>query len=463
MNINDLIEIEKSGDVLKYHFEYKNKMIWPYIRYFVLRSVNEISNKREPFKLKKTEKGVRWKDWIVNNPFMQNKKRILIMGISKDLGVRDKYGRYYNRSTIYYEKIFPEDTLVLENGKYEERDYLLNKIYTNSIIEAIANFLSKSQKASLKDMNEINKIIVYLKKVLPANITPKFYQDLKRNMIFIATHLNGYEKAYTLLFKKIRPSIVILNCASYGGLINATIMKVCKELKIPSAEIQHGTIAGNFEPTNYAERVRNNLEYKQYLPDYYLLFGDYWKQFICADITPVVIGNPLFSKAFRGRSDKERQREVILWVSTGEHNQCKSIVANFLKMQNKYKVCLKLHPLEDMNEVKKTYKELEKNKNFIILQKGNIYSYLKHSDIVIGSGTTVIYEAEAMGNRVLIADNGAARAYTPSDVGEWFKDEKELLELLASTKKKENSGKQYYNINWEKNYESFVKELVADI
>lgn len=460
MNIDSLLKIEKDGEVLKFHFEYKNTLIWPYIRFYVLRKINERLNTRESFQSKKLNTKINWKDWIFNNPYSIKKRNILIIGVSKELGNIDKKGRYFNSFTVYYEKMFPKDTLVIEDTGSRNSRYLYNKIYSSDIINATANHISNKYKASIKDTVEINKLIEYLKKIIPEEMPKKFYSDLKSNLIYISSHLSGYYIAYSLLIKKIKPSVVMIRCATYGGLINATIIRICKEMNIPTAEIQHGTIEGNFEPTNYSDIVRKSKEYKKYLPDYYLLYGDYWKQYIKADVNPVIIGNPLFTNAFKRKKEIRQKNDIILWISTGEHKQCKYLLEQFFELQNKFKVCLKLHPLEDMEAVKKLYRELEKCKNFKIVQEGNIYSYLKRCKNVVVSGSTVVYEAKEMGNRVLVAENGAARIYTPSKMGEWFKDEKDLLQLLKKEAEEDNQKEQYYCIEWEENYKNFINKFL---
>ena len=78
------------------------------------------------------------------------------------------------------------------------------------------------------------------------------------------------ENYYLKLLDKVKPKIII-EVVSYS-FNNLLINEVAKKYKIPTIELQHGTIGRYHIAYNFKKQI-----YLPTFPDYIFLFGEYWK------------------------------------------------------------------------------------------------------------------------------------------------------------------------------------------
>tara|TARA_B100001057_G_C22558854_1_gene836456 strand:- start:234 stop:842 length:609 start_codon:yes stop_codon:yes gene_type:complete len=145
----------------------------------------------------------------------------------------------------------------------------------------------------------------------------------------------------------------------------------------------------------------------------------------------LVGGNPFFEYQKKKYSDVKKDLKSILLVSDGHlTRQDLQELASYLSsnLQN-YKIYYKLRP-EEYDNFELLYKEiLNENKNLNIINSDDpgLYYFLKKSNYVIGTNSTVLIEALPLSN-VIIYEKG------------WFFEMEDYVnnELMFSFKTKEN-------------------------
>jgi len=139
-----------------------------------------------------------------------------------------------------------------------------------------------------------------------------------------------------------------LNCAYYGG--ESYIIRVAKERGIKTAEFQHGVVSNMHPAYNYGEGILNSEEYRKYIREYFLTYGEYWNNQIKIPGKKYVVGNPHFHESIKRYKDIEEEKNTILivsqWTLTKEFVEIAEFLANNLKDK---KIILKMHPGEIKN------------------------------------------------------------------------------------------------------------------
>lgn len=197
---------------------------------------------------------------------------------------------------------------------------------------------------------------------------------------------------YRKLLKQLSPEIVIL-VVSYG---QETVIEICKELGIPTIELQHGVISKyDVGYSFHGERRR-----KRMFPDYLFTFSDYWKNSVDFPIKKdhiFSIGYPYLEKENNKYSNTIKKNQ-ILFISqrTIGKELSKFAVEVSGHKEISYNVIYKLHPREH-NHWKKEYPWLAKanNEGRIKVNENetrSLYELMAESKIQVGVYSTAIYE-----------------------------------------------------------------------
>jgi len=178
------------------------------------------------------------------------------------------------------------------------------------------------------------------------NMADALYRQVKIRVDVVSLGIQRYrqfrikQETIKILLKRIRPKIVFLVC-SYGFeyLVNA-----CRELNIPTVELQHGVISRYHVGYEFAE-----THPKRSFPDYLFTFGEYWKK---AALFPIPedkmfsVGYPYLEEKIASMQACRKNRQV-LFVSQGTiGKRLGEFAVRFAEMNPDVKVVFKLHPVE---------------------------------------------------------------------------------------------------------------------
>lgn len=229
-----------------------------------------------------------------------------------------------------------------------------------------------------------------------------FLQIVKKNLLY----RKGEMPFYRALLKKIKPKRVIL-VVSYG---KETLIELCKEIGITVIELQHGVL--NSMHVGYSFPRRN--QQKRTFPDYFLTWGDYWKESTNLPIPKERVfstGYPFFEEQALTNTEKInkkkiKQQQQILFLSQGSiGRKLSKIAVELSEKHTPYRIIYKTHP-EEFSRWKKDYPWLYKsNVEVIDNKKGvSLYQLFAQSQVQVGVYSTAIYEGLYFGLRTYIVN-----------------------------------------------------------
>ncbi|GAB6189629.1 hypothetical protein JCM30566_13700 [Marinitoga arctica] len=410
--------------------------------------------------------------------------RILLKGIKNDLNFPKNIktlviSQPRNRKTfnskenfdIYYdylEELIGDNYMIFEEVSIRKK--FNSKVYTKNY-NTTTYYKIKSRIFSNCKSKINQKFVRYLEEIifLYQNEFEKFIVFDKEKIIrYFSKFCNDYVFGFNFLnvLKKLKPKILFIFSA-LSGMQYSIIIKLSKELGIKVVEFQHGLITKSHIAYNYGDAIFKNTEYKKYLPDYLLTYGEFWNKNMRIPVKKITIGNPHFwynyNKINTSKELKENNKKKILIISQGTLTNIYVKIAKELskKLSSDYEIIFKLHPGKVAFEER--YKELENYNNIIIKKDEDIYELINISDYIVSIYSTTIFEAVALNKPVYIYQHPLSEAYIPKEIGIWFNDVNELYEMIKNDiKSKKNYDINYFwNKNWKENYIKFLKDEIG--
>jgi hypothetical protein len=475
MIFDDLIKFENNEKLLTFSFKHNNTLIWPFVRVEIFFKIieKEFDSKfaSQPLdlkfaqKMKLKEKVSYLAKLILFNPFLIKKNfDIVILGRN---GTILKEGKWFNKVNDYFGLEYEEQTLFLDLSNWFKLNFPRYPKYVKCFDPIKVKATIQTMlfgKAHPDDKKEIENFILFLKKELPVQLDEKYYKELKEKLLFTSSELTYYERGCKKLFLKIKPKILFLQCAHYGGY--GLIAKWAKELGIKVAEFQHGIIAQAHPAYNLGSAVFHSTECKKFLPDYLLTYGQFWNNHMMTPVEKIIIGNPHLSvtiEKYKNEKKHNKNNRKILIISEAIINSPLIQITKELGkklINDNFEIIYRLHPLEIASE--EIYKDFYGYKNITISKTGDLYDLFLDCDYVIGSTSTALFEANAFNRILFIYDCFMSRLYIPSDLGMWFKNSEELYTHIKTIKEINHTGKSdyYWAENWQENFKIFIEETL---
>ncbi|MBX7227645.1 MAG: hypothetical protein K1X55_16545 [Chitinophagales bacterium] len=311
-------------------------------------------------------------------------------------------------------------------------------------------FLSKKQKNRyLQQLQNLSLIIndTLKKDNFDEKITQHVIDNLFHNKVIKA--IANFEKEYHR-FKKFlqhyKPKFIYLtNSQSHQGIILAS-----KEQHVPVIELQHGLITRDHRVYDWPRSYRNQLNV---LPDYLFVWGKMWQEVFLKDenywdeSSIFAVGNPnfdIFRNNFQRNNiiiDKENNKNTILFTSNYiVAEELSKFLLNFLEqyyeiIKDKYQINIKFHPIEKPTE---QYLLIEKKFNDIITfidKKITFSEALQQSDALISTFSVTLFESVAL-NKTTALLNIMGSADIINKLPEFgiitINDKEELFSFLSS-------------------------------
>lgn len=470
-NYQKFLEFENQGEVLKYRYHYKNMLIWPFIRCIiwdaVLRSQKDFDNgdvNHSTAGLTGKDKlfAYQWKNFfsVSKNPLF-GKKNIDIVFLYFSVGnIKDESGNYVNR--IHDEFVsYHTNTAIIETDFFfrhlQPKKYLT---YTSDFIDILNLFGEKILPLNKKDRETIAKLMNYLKSNIPFFIAPDEWNNIQTEMIRYAKTNRYIYSYYKLVFKRQRPKLVFVAQGCYGNHA-ACKLKLLSDMKIPTAEIQHGLVNRTHRAYNYSNSIFESTEYQEYMPGTFLTFGSFWKQAVRLPIETRVLGSANFGKNISSIKASEYTGEMAVLILPSEDKDWLELTKYVIRQLPQRQIIIKVHPRKEKHFF--VYRELQ-SANIKVYMKENIYDFFAMTDCVVGDNTTVLYEAQALGKKVFVWDNERSKACIYEELGTWFETGEELVGLLkgiTEVKKVSEPQEELFSLNMEKNYREYIKQFLG--
>lgn len=318
---------------------------------------------------------------IFNHPRRILKDSLYHCLYTSDLAVKldDKYLMIERPHDLHHDSPVPEDNIKYTDPINLEVTFkkLLMKLMKKEI-------LSEIDKLYIKDL--IQKLNQEYNIALDSN---KWINEVENSLVFYDINYKSYKK----IIKRIKPKVIVQVVSYSANLL--VVNKIAKEMKIPTIELQHGTIGQNHIAYNFLY----NQEIET-LPDYLFTFGDYWKDHIRFPIKQsniISVGWPYYEDKVQKQEQelKSNNKEKILFISQGTIGNGLSDIAVDLQKQldsDKYDIIYKLHPGE-YDVWRNEYPLLVDSQIQVIdHSRYDMHYYFNQSTIQIGVNSTAIFE-----------------------------------------------------------------------
>jgi hypothetical protein len=404
---------------------YKGNNVWPVLRYYLARVLmtpidqTEKVTQDHAVNVKKASSVSQRVSDIFKIPLMtfkykKQKDRIRAVNAEvifispameayPDLVENKRYSRYldpyyeviskkYNSVKLQFQKKSggKEDTFI-PVSLLNEDFYIARKRLT----EKLKNFTKKADDkrvfyALLEELNAFSK-----KNNIPFNFEQWLANDLDE--------VNEYKDLFKDLLKENKCRMVFFEC--YYSTCIFGLISACKELNIPTIDIQHGNV-----DINYLSWKNMNKEVIHYLPDYYWVWSENDRQLVeksaVGSLQPVLGGNMWLKRSISQLPDTKE----ILSVTTFNRYNKRVLVSlqysYFLeytvmmvkeaiqRCAEKYLWMIRFHPLNTEGEKIFTLKHLGHfiNVEYEISSGENLYSILKIADAHIVASSAVAKE-----------------------------------------------------------------------
>ena len=346
-------------------------------------------------------------------------------------------------------------------GEYSDKN--VNKYEDFSIPELkvtawkVKRKLFGGRKLPKEDREKIENFIHEVNREYKANIT---YEDVERRVFYSIFVFRTYLKHIVDVLKKKMPKIIL--CSTYYDDHIYPLAYAAKLSGIPLVEVQHGL--------TYAHEAywyEDITDEGKYLPDYFFMYGDWWKDNIKmpAGVKIRVVGYPFLEDQI-DLSHERGERIVISVISSPfSGKQLSRFVMDNIGLIKEYdiKVIYKLHPME-AQVWHREYPWLERNDNIEIIDDGtSVFKCLNESDIVIGIDSTVLYEATAYSKlKILVYRDGPYEVVRPLVESGRAKFIDNFMDVLSSLNESQGieDSKKYFTPNAKQRTISTIKSII---
>lgn len=298
--------------------------------------------------------------------------------------------------------------------------HLRNGQKANSIPLLLGRFLAFFHKvtfseADVRNLSGISEDLIASASIPNAKVAQGNWDSLKVKKLSkqIKSEIaifKGTKAAYALLFRILKPSRLYV-VASYSW---APIIAAAKELSIEVNEFQHGAVfAGH---VGYDFRFWREVPY---FPDVFLAWGADWFSQVNfpSECQILVIGpNSNQTQLLELRGHEKNEKTLLVLAQGSMTSDLISFVRRFLKIRPDWQALVKPHPREkELRQYTKVFTSHESFDFKIRVHKGDLYSALLKSDVVVGQSSTSIFEAAYSGRKAVIV---RGRFRVPVDIAQ---------------------------------------------
>ena len=451
--LEKLLEFEENYDVLKFRFQYKKLLLWPFIRshlfsYIINYEDGIVVNRSQ---VKKTSV---FKKYIKYNTFNLKQSDVLFLTESMTLVKED--GKWSDRIVQAYIDVTENiSSNIIRVGTDFDYSQINRPYVTLDYIQNLIEYDEKCSKMPEKERDIIREFIEFLKLNLPFKLESGAYGFVYDCLEGVIKRLPCYYKYYGRLIKKAKPKVVFWNCASYSE----PAIKVLNDLGVITAEFQHGYIGSNHQAYNFSKKIKECSEYALYLPKFFLSYGPFWTQGMRMVPEVIPIGNPIISEKvemFKHVTDENDNKNILLIESNYTQKYIECLKEILSETSNDYKIYIKLHPSTLSN--RRYYSELAENDRVTIVETGTVYEWFEKCKYIIGDTSTALYEAAAVGKTVYVIDSEASRKYIKEGCGIRIKNGYEVCHNIKNAKKEDlKQSTDFFVTDWEVNFQHFLE------
>lgn len=415
MNLDQLLLYEKTHELFEREddgFKY-----WPYLRFEIFMMIQNKKNNTgiahtKPNSSSKLKGVFKIPSQYLNFRHMKKKtsKKLVYLFLNHQRRVKEDevYSCLYTDNIINH---LENDNYLIVEEPYEGQHYKpvpnKNIVYVDYLdyyykVQRMLYNLKKTQIINVQTKNDLRIIVDDLSRMFNVKLDLSVIIATVSNMKIKYTILYKY---YKKLLREIDPKIVV-EVVSYN-FSRMVVNEICKELRIPTIELQHGNMGKYHIAYNYNDKMDLPT-----FPDYIFTFGQFWKdntRLPIDDDKVKVIGWPFFEDKVnvfkKRRISRTDSKQIILFISQGTIGKELSKLAYDISAiidENKYHIIYKLHPGEYARWKNEYPWLLDAYLEVIDDNNKDMHYYFAKSDIQVGVYSTALFEGLAYGLKTYI-------------------------------------------------------------
>ncbi|MBB1193876.1 hypothetical protein DNC80_09400 [Flavobacterium sp. SOK18b] len=396
---------------------------------------------------------------MVNSPIFAPKKTTVIFNTNTS-NILDSTGKYYNRICDYfYEKdlkntFFIEEPTGFKHFKSRRHSNYYSKLSFSIFIEIYGKILKIIEKSKTKQSAQIvDEIILEINEILSSKNLSIDSDKLKSALIRRIILIKPTYCLYMFFFKLKRVKNIYIE-DGYYGLDKSIIIKAAKDLKIKVFEPQHGFVNKLHPAYNFGTEILKNASLKSYYPDYFLCYGEFWKNNINVFNETILFGNPHLEKTIKEKTNFKVKKQILVIGSGVTIIETNLLLKSLLKYKFEgYEIVYRPHPLESEN-INSRYSE--NIKLGIKIDKKDLYDSLIESEIIVGELSTVIFEALAFRKTVYLFNSSYTKTYIDKNIKFFKLFSLDNIESIFDKQTFDNDSIEYY---WKQNWEQSYKKI----
>ncbi len=394
-----LSQIERQHDL--FNLKIQDVLFWERVRFQVYSKIIREGTTTDSSHGGKKSNGSRIKRLMLSvfrvskNPFLSPKSSIIVISSARRKFQGGVWWDIY--SDLLIDRM--QDSIIAIESHFDNKhyspaktknlryfDFIEMRTYLKRILRRVKIKLTEEEYGKLEEIRTILKSTFGVSVNL-ISMTKRTLQERKARL-----------PLFLKLLMKIEPEIVILT-QGYGW---EDLIEACKKLGVVTIELQHGVIS----PYHVGYSFPNGT--KKSFADYLFVWGDYWRtvaDFPVDESRIISVGFPYLEmqkEEFRKHGDGD----YILFISQDTIGEDLSKFAAKLSTQLDldHEILYKLHPQEVHGWQEKYPWLLHTDINVIDRLDASLYELFSKSKVIVGVGSTALYEGLAFGLRTFIVD-----------------------------------------------------------
>jgi hypothetical protein len=446
LSIEQLIfNLDNDKEIL--NFKLKNGfLLWPQIRYSIYRNLINVKIKqsisKKPIKsnLLETLKNlsILFLGYLSFLTLFKKKYDLIVFNSNFSVFL-DSEKKYRSRINDFIFEIPELNCLnVFSNTLSLNKRFVKPYIY-REVIHFKYTVLNKIKRKSKNEDFEIGySFIKYLSLKLSNYNYVGFWESIEFDLIEFINSFHVLHKSYYSFLKHTEPKLLIIEGANYGGAENALLVWIANSLGIKTIEVQHGVFDLAYQ---YGDNLIKSKEFAKYKTDFLFTMGNFWKDYCRIPSRVYPFGYPYLEKKMKSFNCTN---EFILIISQGSMTKNLKDIALQLALKSNFKIIFRIHPNESDGE----YLILKKA-GITISKSGDVYKLVSQSIAVIGSYSTLLFEAILFNKQIFIHRNELSIKYVPEFLGTWFEFSDEIIKSLDSGSSFTENKEKFWSLNWE--------------
>ena len=453
--------------------------LWNLVRVFIYANIQNVSNQKKK-KINLKSAFFILKEGVL--PLKLPKRKINVCGFSSTESRKEYKGKFYDIYLDPLYEILGDNFTVFEWPSISgRRRKYFGKIYSKNYVKMHIPIFTKTfwniffyklighKNFSIESEEILLEIIKYISKT--SSIDEK---SLKKNIYDFLTVFFYVKDLLKKILTRISPKVVLIRCG-YGRFPMA-LSQACRELGIPSVELQHGLITPSIPP--YVKKVKSGN--KDCTPEYLLTHGDVFRDIVkngnIFEKDKVFSTGHIYLEKIKEENKKETattkstisdfKHNLLFtsqWILSEEIKEFIIRVADKMKKSNlNLGIIFKPHPYDKID-----YSGLDAHENIILADKyEDTFKLLKlvdaHSTVYSTSGL----EAMAFGKPNIFVDiAGLTKKSNPKFI---VKSPEKFIETLQYIIYNAEISKQtlelanmFFKSEPKKNFKEFFKKIGA--